>query len=211
MAGGGPRVSGAGLVGLLGIVLAFIATMSFPFLGPPTVKPVRIPSPSEIERMSGREDLRKLAKALHVSASGSAEAVRARVHAAVVERMKRRIAALPPTERRAFVPRVARIPAESMNNVDALRAELLRVMQEMGDVEVALNARVRDLETRLEASSRERSALKSHHETVEAKSAEVAQREKETTALAASLSSREGEFARIEAEVKASAVLLTHE
>src|SRR2546430_1025152 len=35
MAGGGPRVSGAGLVGLLGIVLAFIATMSFPFLGIP--------------------------------------------------------------------------------------------------------------------------------------------------------------------------------
>src|SRR2546426_5965363 len=132
----------------------------FPFLGPPKVKPVRIPTPAEVAKTTSQEELRKLAKALKVSAAGTADEIRARVQAAVAERMRRRLAASPAAEKRAFVPRVMRIPVESMNDPDALRGELLRVMREMGEVEVKLNARVRDLEVRLEAASRERAALK---------------------------------------------------
>src|SRR3989442_5960297 len=183
----------------------------FPFLGPPRVKPVRIPPPAEIERVTGREDLRKLAKALHVSPTGSMNEIRARVHAAVVDRMRRRLARAPPAEPPAFVPKVSRIPVEALTNADALRAELLRVMKEMGDVEVALNARVRELESRLEAASRERTALKARHEAVEAKWEETQRKEKETSALAVTVGARESELAKLEEEVKASAVLLTRE
>src|SRR2546426_5056231 len=165
-----------------GETVSVSARVLFPSLGPPKVKPVRIPTPSEIERVTGREELRRLAKGLNVSAKGSAQEVRARVQAAVVERLKRRMARAPPAEPRVFVPRVARIPAESLTSADALRAELLRVMKDMGDVEVALNARVKDLESRLDAVTRERSALKARHEAVEARAAEVERREKETGA-----------------------------
>src|SRR3989454_6914537 len=159
-----------------GETVSVSARVLFPSLGPPKVKPVRIPTPSELERIVGREELRKLAKALNVSAKGSPEEVRARVQAAVVERLKRRMARAPPAEPRGFVPRVARIPGESLTSADALRAELLRVMRDMGDVEVALNARVRDLESRLDAVTRERSALKARHQAVEARAADVERR-----------------------------------
>src|SRR3989442_1276814 len=161
-----------------GETVSVSARVLFPSLGPPKVKPGRIPAPSEIERFVGREELRKLAKALNVSAKGSADEVRARVQAAVVERLKRRMARAPSAEPRVFVPRVARIPAESLTSADALRAELLRVMRDMGQVEVALNARVRDLESRLDAVTRERSALKARHEAVEARAADVERRGK---------------------------------
>src|SRR5438093_132129 len=183
----------------------------FPFLGPPRVKPVRIPPPAEIERVTGREDLRKLAKALHVTPSGSNAEVRARVHAAVVERTRRGLARAPHPDPRAFGPAVSRIPVEDLENVDALRGELLRVMKGMGDVETQLNARVRDLEASLESVSRERSALKARHEAIEAKSGEVARREKDASALAAGLVTREAELTKLGDEVKASAVLLTRE
>ena len=176
--------------GTSGETVRVSARALFPSLGPPKVKPVRIPTPSEIERMTGREELRKLARALNVSAKGSADEVRARVQAAVVDRLKRRMARSPPAEPRAFVPRVARIPAESMNSADALRAELLRVMHEMGEVEIAMNARVRDLESRLEIVTRERTAMKARHEAVEARAADVERRERETASLAESLESK---------------------
>src|SRR5256712_4354081 len=165
-----------------GETVSVSARVLFPSLGPPKVKPVRIPTPSEIERVTGREELRRLAKGLNVSAKGSAQEVRARVQAAVVERLKRRMARAPPAGPRAFVPRVARIPAESLTSADALRAELLRVMRDMGDVEVALNARVKDLESRLDAVTRERSALKARHEAVEARAADVERRGEEDAA-----------------------------
>src|SRR3989475_4738012 len=163
-----------------GETVSVSARVLFPSLGPPKVKPVRIPTPSEIERVVGREELRKLAKALNVSAKGSPEEVKARVHAAVVERLKRRMARAPPAGPRVFVPRVARIPAESLTSADALRAELLRVMKDMGEVEVALNARVKDLESRLDAGTRERSARKARHEAVEGRAHDVERRGEET-------------------------------
>src|SRR5438445_1272121 len=168
-----------------GETIAVSARVLFPSLGPPKVKPVRIPTPSEIERVVGREELRKLAKALNVSAKGSAEEVRARVQAAVVERLKRRMARAPPAEPRVFVPRVARILAESLTSAVVLRAELLRSMRDMGQVEVALNARVRDLEWRLDAGTRERAALKARHEAVEARAADGERREQEDAGLPA--------------------------
>src|SRR5438093_960529 len=185
MAGRGPRVGATGLVGLLGLVLAFILTTSLPFLGLPWF----IIAAAAI--------------------GGATYGVHRRLRVQLVTHHD--IDAFTKREELVAAARLPRIPVESLTNADALRAELLRVMKEMGEVEVALNARVKDLESRLEAVTRERAALKARHEAMEAKAGDVEAREKATAALAAALEARGAEVAKGEEEVKASAVLLTRE
>ena len=180
-----------------------------PSLGPPRVRPVRIPTPSEIERIADPDELRKLAKALHLSPSGSTAQVRALVHAAVIGRMHRSPPRSIPPEPRADNPKLPETPGEDLDSLDALRAELLRVMKGMGEVETQLNARVGDLESGLETVSRERSALKTRHDAVDAKSQELARREKETLAAATNLAAWEAEIVQLGESVKASAALLS--
>src|SRR5205809_621200 len=95
MAGRGPRLSAVGLSGVLGIALAFIVTMSLPFLGLPVFLisaiviggatagvqhrlHVQLVTHNDINAFTKREELEALCRIYGLLPTGDMETVRAR-------------------------------------------------------------------------------------------------------------------------------------
>src|SRR5438445_7811019 len=97
MPGRGPRVGAVGLVGLLGVVLAFLVTMSLPFLGLPWFiiaavgvggvtygvhrrLHVQLVTHNDIEAFTKRDELVAAARLYGLLTTGDADTLRARLH-----------------------------------------------------------------------------------------------------------------------------------
>ena|SRR2546427_4197574 len=97
MPGRGPRVGAVGLVGLLGVVLAFLVTMSLPFLGLPWFiiaavgiggasyglhrrLHVQLVTHNDIEAFTKREELVAACRLYGLLPTGDLETLRARLH-----------------------------------------------------------------------------------------------------------------------------------